>query len=59
MEKLVTFFRAAEIERNFAQKRLFPQSNNSQGCQIFLGTTYQNVKTNIPNNHKIDQIVTK
>jgi hypothetical protein len=26
-----------------------------QGCQIFPGTTYQNVK-NIPNNHKIYQM---
>jgi hypothetical protein len=29
-----------------------------QGCQIFLGTTYQNVK-NIPNNHKIFKMATK
>jgi hypothetical protein len=29
-----------------------------QGCQIFLGTTYQNGK-NIPNGHKIYQMATK
>jgi hypothetical protein len=28
------------------------------GCQIFLGTTYQNGK-NIPNNHKIYKMATK
>jgi hypothetical protein len=29
-----------------------------QGCQIFLGTTYQNGK-NIPKDHKIYQMATK
>jgi hypothetical protein len=29
-----------------------------QGCQIFLGTTYQNGK-NIPKNHKIYQMATE
>jgi hypothetical protein len=33
-------------------------STGSQGCQIFLGTTYQNGKT-IPNNLKISQMATK
>jgi hypothetical protein len=31
---------------------------HSQGCQIFLGTKYQNVK-NIPNVHKIYQMAVK
>jgi hypothetical protein len=31
---------------------------SEQGCQIFLGTTYQNRK-NTPNNHKISQRATK
>jgi hypothetical protein len=30
-------------------------SREKQGCQIFLGTTYQNGK-NIPNDHKIYQM---
>jgi hypothetical protein len=41
----------------FAQCRA-TRSDTKQGCQIFLGTTYKNGK-NIPNDHKIYQIVTK
>jgi hypothetical protein len=32
--------------------------NSRQGCQIFLGKTYQNGK-NLPNDHKIYQMTTK
>jgi hypothetical protein len=35
-----------------------PARFRNQGCQIFLGATYQNVK-DIPNNHKISQITIK
>jgi hypothetical protein len=33
-------------------------AKKSQGCQMFLGTTYQNGK-NIPNCHKLNQMATK
>jgi hypothetical protein len=32
-----------------------PATDAAQGCQIFLGSTYQNGK-NIPNDHKIYQM---
>jgi hypothetical protein len=44
------------------------RARKSQGCQIFLGTTYQNGKERyipndhkiyIPNGHKIDQMALK
>jgi hypothetical protein len=44
-------------EQTALSKRKEPNQLSVQGCQIFLGTTYQNGK-NVPNNHKIDQIVT-
>jgi hypothetical protein len=36
----------------------YQQSVGDQGCQIFLGTTYQNGK-NIPNYHNIYQMAVK
>jgi hypothetical protein len=46
-----------QIEERSLSRLLNPWLVN-QGCQIFLGTTYQNGK-NIPNNHKIYLMDTK
>jgi hypothetical protein len=45
--------------KNFTKHRKDSPKRQEQGCQIFLGTTYQNGKNipklpqNIPNDHKI------
>jgi hypothetical protein len=52
---LVTLFASRNSDESKSQKTpLIPP----QGCQIFLGTKYQN-RENIPNQHKIFQISTK
>jgi hypothetical protein len=45
-------------EISLIPRLLFSSPSPSQGCQIFLGTPYQNGK-NIPNEHKIYQLAIK
>jgi hypothetical protein len=63
MRVLVLRFLWAEQEKSFAALLLLKEQRSIltrppvQGCQILLGTWYQNRK-NVPNEHKMYQMVT-